>query len=100
MIRSPDREVSSARKSQPCWARRNGSSTLGAVTLAWNQAVHQLLRVFCHLTGLETPLAEAIFFSPQSDSVQRNLIKRVATAVGLAERDQKTLDKLFKRLSR
>lgn len=74
------------------------AALVGAVTLAWNQTVHQLLRVFCHLTGLESPLAEAIFFSPQSDSAQRNLIKRVAAAVGLADGDRKTLDKLLKRL--
>lgn len=49
------------------------AALIGVVSLAWNQTVHQLLRVFCHLTGLESPLAEAIFFSPQSDSVQRNL---------------------------
>ncbi|MGO6982516.1 hypothetical protein [Rhizobium leguminosarum] len=74
------------------------AALIGVVSLTWNQTVHQLLRIFCHLTGLESPLAEAIFFSPQSDSVQRNLIKRVATAVGLAERDQKMLERLLKRL--
>ncbi|MHC2526256.1 hypothetical protein [Rhizobium leguminosarum] len=76
------------------------AALVGAVTLAWNQTVHQLLRVFCHLTGLESPLAEAIFFSPQSDSAQRNLVKRVAAAVGLAEQNWKTLEKLLKRLEK
>ena len=74
------------------------ATLIGTVTLSWNRAVHQLLRVFTHLTGIETPVAEAIFFSPQSDSSQRYLIKRVAEAVGLDKIHQDELNKLLKRL--
>lgn len=77
---------------------RDHAALVGAVTLAWNRNVHQLLRVFTHLTGVESPVADAIFFSPQSDSSQRRLIKNVADAVGLAARDLDVLSKLLKQL--
>lgn len=73
---------------------------IGQVNLAWNQVVHQLLRVFCHLTGIESPLAEAIFFGPQSDNAQRRLIKRVAYAVELEAESSKRLAKLLDRIDR
>lgn len=74
------------------------AALIGAVTLSWNRCVHQLLRVFTHLTGIESPVADAIIFSPQSDSSQRRLIKRVAEAVGLEDTDQNALNKILKRL--
>jgi hypothetical protein len=76
------------------------AALVGAVTLAWNRNVHQLLRVFTHLTGIESPIADAIFFSPQSDSSQRRLIKRVADAVNLADADQNALNNILKRLDK
>lgn len=76
------------------------AALVGAVTLAWNHNVHQMLRIFCHLTGLESPLAEAIFFSHQSDRSQRMLVQNVAKAVGLDEPYVKTLDKLIRRLDK
>ncbi|NKJ02967.1 hypothetical protein [Novosphingobium sp. SG707] len=74
------------------------AALIGRVTLAWNQNVHQLLRVLIHLTGIESPVADAIFFSPQSDSAQRKLIKRVAEAVELGEQYRASLEKILKRL--
>jgi len=76
------------------------ATLVGAVTLGWNRNVHQLLRIFIHLTGIETPLADAIFFSPQSDSAQRTLIKRIAQAVNLSEPDREVLGKLLNRLEK
>jgi hypothetical protein len=57
-----------------------------------------LLRVFTHLTGIESPVADAILFSVQSDSSQRRMIKRVAETVGLADADADGLNRLLKRL--
>jgi hypothetical protein len=71
---------------------------IGRVTLSWNQNVHQLLRIFSHLTGLGSPLAEALFFSHQSDRGQRQLIRRTADAVGLRQEHKTGLFKLIKRL--
>lgn len=68
------------------------------MTLSWNHCVHQLLRIFCHLSGLGSPVAEAIFFSHQSDKGQRLLIKRVAESVGLSEPHRRELEKLLKGL--
>lgn len=76
------------------------AALIGAVALAWNRTVYQLLRVFIHLTGVESPVADAIFFSAQSDSSQRRLIKRVAEAVGLAKADQDALNKLLSGLDK
>ena len=76
------------------------AALIGAVTLAWNRTVYQLLRVFIHLTGVESPVADAIFFNPQSDSSQRRLIKRVAEAVGLTKADSDALNKLLSRLDK
>ena len=79
---------------------RAHAELVGAVALEWNRNVFQLLRVFTHLTGVETPLAEVIFFSSQSDSAQRHLIKRVAETVNLASSHRDALRKLLKRLEK
>lgn len=76
------------------------AALVGQVTLAWNGCVHQLLRVFTHLTGIEPPVADAIFFSPQSDSSQRRLIERVSVAVDLAEPHRASLKRLLGRLDK
>ncbi|MDR6624470.1 hypothetical protein [Caulobacter segnis] len=77
---------------------REHAALVGEVTLAWNHTVHQLLRIFCHLTGLEDPLASAIFFSHKSDAAQRGMVKIVAQVVGLTQDDLVKLTKLLKRL--
>lgn len=79
---------------------RAHAELIGRVTLAWNRNVHQLLQIFCHLTGLGSPLAEAIFFSHQSDSRQRAMLKTVAAAVELDEVHRRSLDRLLKRLEK
>ena len=75
------------------------AALVGSVTLAWNRTVHQLLRIFTHFTGVESPVADAIFFSPQSDGAQRRLIKRVLDVVGLSNDHRDMLNKLLKRLN-
>jgi hypothetical protein len=77
---------------------RAHAELIGRVTLSWNHNVHQLLRVFTHLTGLDSPLADEIFFSHQSDKGQRLLIKRVTSCVDIPDSAQKALKKLLKRL--
>lgn len=79
---------------------RAHAQLVGGVTLAWNHNVHQLLKIFCHLTGLASPLAEAIFFSHQTDRGQRLLVRRTAQAVGVADPHLSALDKLLKRLDK
>ena len=76
------------------------AALVGNVTLSWNRNVHQLLRIFSHLTGLEAPLADVIFFSVQSDNAQRRLIRKVADATDLKEADRKKLGKLLDRLEK
>lgn len=76
------------------------AALVGAVTLAWNHNVHQVLRIFCHLTGLEDPLAGAIFFSHASDRGQRQLVLKVAQAVDLGAPDLAKLKKLMERLDK
>ena len=76
------------------------AALVGAVTLAWNHNVHQVLRIFCHLTGLEDPLAGAIFFSHVSDRAQRLLVLKVAQAVDLGAPDLSKLKKLMERLDK
>lgn len=76
------------------------ATLIGEVNLSWNRTVHQLLRIFIHLTGIESPLAEAIFFSPQSDSTQRRMIKKIAEAVDLDGDAAKKLEKILKRLEK
>lgn len=79
---------------------RAHAELIGQVTLSWNHAVYQLLRVFSHLTGLPDELCEAIFFSHQSDKSQRMLVARVAAAVDMAEKDRATLQALLQRLDK
>ena len=74
------------------------AALIGRVTLAWSQNAHKLLQVFTHLTGIESPLAEAIFFSPQSDSAQRNLIKRIVSAVEVDDVHRNSLLRILKSL--
>jgi hypothetical protein len=77
---------------------RAHAEQVGRVTLAWNRNSHQLLQIFSHLTGLGSPLAEAIFLSRLSDSRQRAMLKSVAVAVGLEEAYQESLKIILKRL--
>lgn len=79
-------------------AWRNHAELVGRVTLAWNAATMQLLRVFCHLTGLGSPLVDTLFFSHKSDRAQRSMIKAVAAIGDLSEADQKALFTILKDL--
>lgn len=71
---------------------------IGRLMLAWSRTTYQLLRVFTHLTGLGSPLAEPLFFSHASDAGQRKLLISVAEAVGLPTEPKAQLKKLLKRL--
>lgn len=73
---------------------------IGRLMLAWNRTTHQVLRVFTHLTGLGSPLAEAIFFSHTSDATQRKLVLAIAEAVELPATSTASLKSLFKRLEK
>ncbi len=64
---------------------RDHAMLVGAIVMPWNQNVHQLRRVFAHLTGLERSLAHAILFINPSDLIRRMLIQRVAEIGMLAE---------------
>lgn len=75
---------------------RKHAELIGRVMLAWNRNVHQLARIFCFITGIDSPMAEAIFFSHQSDAGQRNLIKRSARAAALPKDDFEKLSTLLK----
>lgn len=66
--------------------------------MSWNQNVLQLLRVFSHLTGMVSPLTDAIFFSSKSDATQRRMVLDVAAVVGLAPEPEKVLRRLVRRL--
>ena len=77
---------------------RDHALLIGAVTLGWNRAVHQLLRAFTHLTGVESPLADVIFFGSQSDSAQRRMLVRVAKTVELTDDGRDRLIALIRRL--
>lgn len=70
----------------------------GRVMLAWSRTTYQLLRVFTHLTGLGSPLAETIFFSHTSDASQRRLLQSISMTVNLPEAARARLKKLTKRL--
>lgn len=61
---------------------------------------HEFAVGFLPSDGSGIPAGRGDFFSPQSDSAQRNLVKRVAAAVGLVEQNWKTLEKLLKRLEK
>jgi hypothetical protein len=79
---------------------REHAELLGQVTLGWNQTVFKLLQIFVHLTGIGGPIADAIFFSHQSDRAQRGLIARTAKAVAVGEDDLKRLEMLLGRLDK
>jgi hypothetical protein len=78
---------------------REHAALVGSVTLAWNQCVFRLLQIFVHLTGIESPLAEAIFFSHQ-DRGQRQMIQRIVEGIELDEIHVKSLGKLLKRIEK
>jgi hypothetical protein len=73
---------------------------VGQVMLAWSRNTHQLLRVFTHVTGLGSPMAETIFFSHASDAAQRRMLLDLAGALGLAPESTEDLEKIFKRLEK
>jgi hypothetical protein len=77
---------------------RSHAEQLGRIALAWNSATMQLLRVFSHLTGLGSPLADVLFFSHKSDQSQRGLIKAVAALTDIPEADHRTLLRILKAL--
>lgn len=76
------------------------AALVGRVTLAWNGATMQVLRIFCHLTGIGSPLAETIFFSHKSDRAQRGMILAIAKQVDLGEKDCRALSSLMKALDK
>lgn len=73
---------------------------IGRLMLAWTRATHQVLRVFTHLTGLGSPLAEVVYFSHTADAGQRKLVLAVADAVELPPAPTAELKRLFKRLEK
>lgn len=73
---------------------------VGQVMLAWSRTTHQLLRVFTHLTGLGSPLAETMFFSHVSDAGQRRMLLEIAAAIGLDLGPAGELKKIMKRLEK
>lgn len=73
---------------------------IGRLMLPWTRTTHQVLRVFTHLTGLGSPLAEAIYFSHTSDAAQRRLVMAIAEAVELPAALTADLKRLFKRLEK
>lgn len=72
-------------------AWREHAERVGRVTLPWNGATMQLLRIFIHLTGVGSPLAETLFFSHKSDRGQRGLIKTILLQSDLSETHRKLL---------
>jgi len=73
---------------------------VGQVTLAWSRNTHQLLRVFTHITGLGSPMAETVFFSHASDAWQRKMLLDLAATMKLPEGPNAELKKIFKRLEK
>lgn len=71
---------------------------IGRLMLAWTRVTHQVLRVFTHLTGLGSPIAEVVYFSHASDAGQRKLVLSIAEAVKLPPEPSAKLKRLFKRL--
>lgn len=71
---------------------------IGRLMLAWTRTTHQLLKVFTHLTGLGSPLAETLYFSHTSDAGQRKLLMSLAETVQLSAGPKAQLKKLLKRL--
>jgi len=77
---------------------RAHAELIGRVTIAWNHCVHQLLRVFRHLTGMPPDISAEVFLGQRSDQGQRMMLKRLATLVDLGEGPRADLGKLLKRL--
>lgn len=73
---------------------------VGQVMLAWSRNTYQLLRVFTHITGLGSPLAETLFFSHASDAGQRKMLLEIATAMELSPGPTDELKRIFKRLEK
>lgn len=73
---------------------------VGQVMLAWSRNTHQLLRVFTHITGLGSPMAETLFFSYASDAGQRKVLLDLAAAMELASGPTDELKKILKRLEK
>lgn len=73
---------------------------VGQVMLSWSRNTHQLLRVFTHITGLGSPLAETLFFSHASDAGQRRMLLELAVAMALPSGSTRELKAIFKRLER
>ncbi|WP_454685347.1 hypothetical protein [Ancylobacter moscoviensis] len=68
--------------------------------LAWSRNTHQLLRVFTHITGLGSPIAETLFFSYASDAGQRKVLLDLAVALELGPVPTHELKKIFERLEK
>lgn len=79
---------------------RAHAELVGRVALAWNSNVAVLLRIFTFLTGVQSPLADTIFFAVKSDRQQRELINRVAEVTLVNDEDRKNLGILLERLGR
>lgn len=79
---------------------KSHAELVGQVMLAWSRNTHQLLRVFTHITGLGSPLAETLFFSHASDAGQRKMLLDLATAMELPADPTNELKRMFKRLER
>lgn len=73
---------------------------VGNVMLAWSRNTHQLLRVFTHITGLGSPMAETLFCSHASDAGQRKMLLDLAGAMELPPGPTAELKRIFKRLEK
>ena len=79
---------------------RTHAELVGQVMLAWSRNTHQLLRVFTHITGLGSPMAETLFFSHTSDAGQRKMLLDLAAAMELSPGPADELKGIFKRLEK
>jgi hypothetical protein len=95
---TPEEEIAMAGLGEK--ERRDHAMLVGVVTLGWNRAVHQLLRAFTHLTGVESPLADVIFFGSRSDNAQRQMLARVAKTVDLTSKERDRLIPSIRRLDK
>jgi hypothetical protein len=77
---------------------RAHAELIGRVTIAWNHCVHQLLRVFRHLTGMPPDISAEVYLGQRSDQGQRLMLKRLATLVDIDDGPRADLGKLLKRL--
>lgn len=73
---------------------------VGQVMLAWSRNTHQLLRVFTHITGLGSPMAETLFFSHSSDAGQRKMLLDLAAAMELPDVPTAELRKILRRMEK